>query len=227
MYDVETDSVREVTKDTSQVNGPRPSFTLRTTLDPLTEEIFAMSGREHDFGLSSNTICNTLWSCDLRTFKWTLIEPNKDLAASTTDHPIGRFAHQFCYDHTRRTHYVLGGNPGDTESPYRRLDDFWQLTLHKPEVSSVVEQIRFLLRKQKYLELCSSDYLKGLEYLQQQVSSVCNSQNYQFRKLASHLCQPLPQEDAIQQRTELFSTLAGLYPESMKQPPASVVDFVV
>lgn len=52
----------------------------------------------------------------------------------------------------------------------------------------------FLIRKQKYIELSSSNYIEALEYLQTKVGEVTNhndpKQSLQFRRLASHLCQP-------------------------------------
>ena len=91
-------------------------------------------------------------------------------------------------------HYLFGGNPGEVTNRSARLGDFWKLTLHKPCIKDLLNRILFLVRKQKYLELCATDHISALKYLQNQVAEVTNhndpAHSTQFRKLASCLCQP-------------------------------------
>jgi len=236
VYDIDTDMVEQVSMDMSQNQGPGPSFTLRANVDPLTEEIFVFSGRELDYKLSENSVQNSFWSYDMICKQWNRIYHNDSDDASyweemKTVEPSPRFAHQICFDTINKKHYLFGGNPGEVTNRSARLGDFWKLTLHKPCIKDLLNRILFLVRKQKYLELCATDHISALKYLQNQVAEVTNhndpAHSTQFRKLASCLCQPREVGDVFEQRSELLEQLFSFYPRSMKQPDKSLVELIL
>src|SRR3990167_10410013 len=200
IYNIESDFAFELAKDTSKIGGPGPGFTLRTTIDPLNEELFVLSGREHISGSNCESVRNSLWSYSIPLKKWHCIYQNDNEDAAyweemRTIEPCPRFAHQLVIDHQNKVHYLFGGNPGESSNPYLRLDDFWSLKLTRSSTDDILTEIKFLIRKQKYLELCaSSNHLEALAFLQSKLSEVTNHQEQtssgQFRKLASALCQP-------------------------------------
>jgi hypothetical protein len=59
---------------------------------------------------------------------------------------------------------MFGGNPGDNSS--RRLDDFWALELHSASPEEVLRKALFLIRRQKFKEVCMVDGIRALAYLQ-------------------------------------------------------------
>lgn len=76
---------------------------------------------------------NAFWVFSLQTNKWSRIYTYKH-HSNSIDCPIEpcpRFAHQFVYDDVDKVHYLFGGNPGKTNVPQMRLDDFWLLQLEK------------------------------------------------------------------------------------------------
>lgn len=107
MYDIESNTVEQISMDTSQCNGPGPSFTLRTNVDPLTQEIFVFSGRELDYKLSENSVQNSFWSYDMISKNWHRVYHNKNDDSTyweemKTTEPPPRYAQQICYDYINK-----------------------------------------------------------------------------------------------------------------------------
>ncbi|KAJ3398773.1 hypothetical protein HDV05_002324 [Chytridiales sp. JEL 0842] len=87
---------------------------------------------------------------------------------------------------------MFGGNPGDPTNQNLRLDDFWELHLIRPKTVDVLRRAKFLIRKQRFREIChSGDSKQALEYLQTQVSSCVDhkdeGESKEFRELTGWL----------------------------------------
>ena len=70
--------------------------------------------------------------------------------------PTARCACQVVYDNNTQTFYLHGGNAGQTSherngGPKRdeRLDDFWSMTLERPEKEEVMRRAVFEVRRQQ------------------------------------------------------------------------------
>ncbi|ORZ34096.1 Muskelin N-terminus-domain-containing protein [Catenaria anguillulae PL171] len=70
--------------------------------------------------------------------------------------------------------FLFGGNPDIREAASARLDDFWELRLHRPSVEDVVRECSFMLRRQQFLSLANqgTDPIRALQYLQTEVAGV-------------------------------------------------------
>jgi len=97
------------------------------------------------------TVKNSFWVYDILQDRWSCIYRNENwmennnnssnnnnsnssnssndfmLTIGDKSEPCPRFAHQLVYDHIKKVHYLFGGNPGKSQSPKLRLDDFWTL----------------------------------------------------------------------------------------------------
>ena len=206
-YDLNTDTMVELSRDYSKQGGPEPGFTQRATIDTQAGEIYVLSGILRDKAPGSqDSVKNALWVYNIPNERWTRIYTNDRTSESTEssptsetadlsfglsprsgnadnlpNEPIPRFAHQLIYDSKTKAHYLFGGNPGDASNPTLRLDDFWELRLSRPMPSSVVRQAKFFIRKQAFLEMCrlppSSDPLSPLRYLQNDVAAAVDHSN--------------------------------------------------
>lgn len=108
------------------------------------------------------------------------------------EEPRPRFAHQLVYNSTLKCQYLFGGNPGETNQPNLRLDDFWQLFLTRPLAGDILRKALFRIRTQKFKELClAGDKNAALTYLQTQVSQTVNhednEESQEFRALVLFL----------------------------------------
>ncbi|GAA6005949.1 hypothetical protein JCM10207_007285 [Rhodosporidiobolus poonsookiae] len=88
--------------------------------------------------------------------------------------PRGRYASQVVYDPLLREHYLFGGHPGVNDPNCTwRLDDFWKLRIVDPSPEEALRQAKFLVRKQRFTELCATaPTVLALSYLQTSLSSV-------------------------------------------------------
>ncbi|KAF9919128.1 Muskelin 1, intracellular mediator containing kelch motif [Lobosporangium transversale] len=68
--------------------------------------------------------------------------------------PVPRYAHQLVYDDVNEVQYLFGGNPGEQGNMSKRLDDFWELRLYRPNSEEVIRRTRYLVRTQQFKELC-------------------------------------------------------------------------
>jgi muskelin len=200
LYDIGKDKVIELARDTSKFGGPSPGFTQRLTLDPLNGDLFVLSGRVHDPYTNSESVKNSFWHFSLDTRKWECVYHNDNEDPTYWDEmrfvePCPRYAHQMVYDTVDHIHYLFGGNPGEPTNPNLRLDDFWSLKLSRITSRELISMIKFIIRKQQFMELCmAGKSLEALQFLRTKLYEVTNHQDEaassQFRKLATNLCQP-------------------------------------
>ncbi|CAO3593221.1 unnamed protein product [Absidia cylindrospora] len=112
------------------------------------------------------------------------------------DYPTPRFSCQWIYDETTKTHYLFGGDPHEYTDSDRRLGDLWKLKLIKPDVNSISQRCKYLIRVQQFKELCfnieknkTHDMIpQALDYLQTQVTPLVDSDNDQDRLALGRLC---------------------------------------
>jgi hypothetical protein len=133
-YSLDRDEVTEISRDYSRQAGPDAGFTQRATIDADKQEIYILSGymkvKGHD------TVKNSFWVYDIRTNIWKKVYQNEAINQDNQrmlneSEPCPRFAHQLVYDHINKVQYLFGGNPGDIKDITKRLDDFWELRLHR------------------------------------------------------------------------------------------------
>lgn len=152
---------------TSAAASPPAAFTQRVVLEPNTGEWFAFSGiTKVD---KEEQLLRGVWQRSADGI-WSVVEIDQG-----GDVPPGRFAAQVVYDPLHETFYQFGGNPNDAEDPDKRLNDFWRLHITKPSPGEALRKARFLLRRQKFAEMCRTQpSIAALTYLQTSVSSVVN-----------------------------------------------------
>ncbi|GAA5807665.1 hypothetical protein MFLAVUS_001036 [Mucor flavus] len=199
-YEVDLDVVTEIAQDYSKDAGPDAGFTQRATIDEELQELYVLSGYMRNPG--SDTVRNALWVYSIKNNEWQKVYQNE--SREFRHAPCPRFAHQMVYDPTSKTQYVFGGNPGDNLDPSKRLDDFWELKLTKPDPSSILRRSFYMIRMQKLRELCSyacdqyleddvsAATLEALDYLRTQVAPVVNHENElessEFHQMCANLC---------------------------------------
>ncbi|PJF17507.1 hypothetical protein PSACC_02688, partial [Paramicrosporidium saccamoebae] len=170
VYDVDRNTVVEMVKETNKLGGPDAGFTQRSTLDVAHQELFLFSGLMREKSGSAFTgpttnngqvnqpiesARNSFWLYNLRQREWIRLYSNEANPENEDTEPCPRFAHQLVYDPESRTHYLFGGNPGESSNPRRRLGDFWQLYLHRRRrPADILRRSIFLLRRQQFFEMC-------------------------------------------------------------------------
>lgn len=180
-YDINTDTFKEEFRDYSVMDGPNAGFTQRATLDLNRNEIYILSGLQREKNTSTEAVKNSFWVFNLITKKWTRVYHNENVGLEYWDEmgdkePCPRFAHQLVYDSRTGSQFLFGGNPGDTQSPNLRLDDFWELVLERPKPHDVLRRVQFLVRKRYFMELCATGG-NSLEYLQTNVYDCVDHEN--------------------------------------------------
>ena len=241
-YDLRANAVIKMHKDVSRLNGPESGFTQRASIDPISKEIFVMSGltREKSALLSNSTANgagpteatrNQLWCYSIRNDSWTKICQSP--YNSSMQEPCPRYAYQFCYDSKQKKHFLFGGNPGESGNPRQRLADFWELKLEKPGAVEIKGKIKFLLKRQQYYELISQgNSMAALEFLQNELHASVNHaderESESFKRLARALFEPLAvgEFSIVESRQALYESILEFFPESMKQPKQDLVNLI-
>lgn len=263
VYDVDRDQVVEMQKDTSRLGGPEAGVTQRSTIDGEKGEIFMFSGLQRAMEKISGPLANTnsnnttaavtalpaldhmaksnaLWIYSHHQRKWTRVYNSTQETRGSQDEPVPRFAHQIAYDPVSRTHYLFGGNPGEPSAPRRRLNDFWQLTLHRPlDSAKVLRRHTFSLRRQQFLEMClerpqgtpaSPSMVNAMRFLQTEVAcSVDHSdpeESREFRGLSSWLLR-VPLGMGRGERLNVFHEIVASLPRTMQPPTANISDLIL
>ncbi|KAF8310333.1 uncharacterized protein EI90DRAFT_1241856 [Cantharellus anzutake] len=160
IYSTLTGDVAEVTvnRDSPQ---PRPSDILRATYNDLSREIYVVSGLS-----GSSSACNddsesqsnpriSLWIYSIDNHAWTPIseharadddtDPMTSMDAEDPN-PRPRLGYSIVYEPYRQTFYAFGGNAGAEV----RLDDFWALSLVRPDAEDIIRKGSLAIRRQRY-----------------------------------------------------------------------------
>ncbi|OZJ05515.1 hypothetical protein BZG36_01880 [Bifiguratus adelaidae] len=240
-YNIDTNSLTEISRDYSKEGGPDAGFTQRATIDCERREFYVLSGMTKD-GKVKELIKNSFWVYHLPSATWSRVyqnpQQNGDYWQAVSDgEPCPRFAHQLVYDPKSKRQYLFGGNPGDALPNSKRLDDFWQLKLKRPSSADILRQCLFLIRSRQFTEMCQegADQSVALHFLQSSLLSVVNHQNQAesaaFRRLAMRLVNQgeLNEDDkapSFQSRTQLFEKLLDFFPDDMREPRSNLIDIV-
>eukprot|EP01137_Pigoraptor_chileana_P006051 Opistho-2@49948 len=245
IYNVDSGVVVEMSRDSSKQGGPDAGFTQRATIDTELGEFYVLSGLMREKSTSVETVKNAFWVYNIAKDKWARVYQNENVdqeywSRMQNVEPCPRFAHQLVYDHKNKVHYLFGGNPGEMGNPKMRLDDFWALRLERPSAENILKRSLFLIRRQKFQEMCKIDSMDALRFLQHDLAATVNhndaSESAEFRHLTSTLFQRKGTAaaqaalengvDQFSQRTRLYEDLLLFFPESMKQPRGSLVDLL-
>lgn len=110
IYDISTDSVIEMSRDSSKNGGPDAGFTQRATIDGELEEFYVFSGLMREKNSTTETVKNSLWVYSIRKDLWQRIYQNENMSEEYwrgmgTIEPCPRFAHQLVYDSKRKVRY--------------------------------------------------------------------------------------------------------------------------
>ncbi|KAI8047936.1 Muskelin N-terminus-domain-containing protein [Thamnidium elegans] len=228
-YEVDQDVVTEIAQDYSKDAGPDAGFTQRATIDEELQELYVLSGYMRNPG--SDIVRNALWVYSIKNNEWQKVYQNE--SREFRHAPCPRFAHQMVYDPSTKTQYIFGGNPGDNLDPSKRLDDFWELQLTKPDPSSILRRSFYMIRMQKLRELCShacdqyleddvsAATLEALDYLRTQVAPVVNHENElessEFHQMCANLCflETMVDDDETKEsfKNEILKSQDALYAE--------------
>ncbi|BGP41081.1 hypothetical protein JCM10450v2_005109 [Rhodotorula kratochvilovae] len=113
------------------------------------------------------------------------------------ERPCGRYAAQkVVYDPLRAEHYLFGGcpevPPPEGDGGEARLGDLWKLKIIDPTPEEALRRMKFLVRKQRFTELCATaPTVLALQYLQNDLSAVVDhsspSESSSFRSCMTAL----------------------------------------
>ncbi|GAA5890648.1 hypothetical protein JCM6882_000611 [Rhodosporidiobolus microsporus] len=178
---------------------PPPAFTHRLTLDPHTRDWTLLTGLVRVSPSSSSSggdgggggvpregVAKGVWRRRRGKGKggrggmgWERVEEEWGVSGSGGEGevggvPRGRYASQVVYDPLLREHYLFGGHPeSDDPNCSWRLDDFWKLKVVDPSPEEALRMAKFLVRKQRFTELCATaPTVLALQYLQTSLSAV-------------------------------------------------------
>ena len=171
--------------------------------------------------------------------------------------PSPRYAHQFVYDSVNKVHFLFGGKrdgrdekgapsgPGASRPPDARLGDLWQLALERFPLDTLLKRCQYMLRRQRFTEMCTSDPRGALRYLQSDLHSLVNHSDPQesadFRTLTASLFKQggdgsgsgggggggAASSDRIHtSRMDLYEQLLEFFPKALKQPQANLLDLI-
>ncbi|KAI8876176.1 muskelin [Backusella circina FSU 941] len=221
--------------------GPDAGFTQRVTIDEDAQELYVLSGYMRK--PSSDIVKNALWVYSIKENKWKKIYQNENVKL-TDELPCPRFAHQMVYNTNTKVHYIFGGNPGDHTDSSKRLDDFWELKLTKPNPASILRYNTYQLRLQKFRELCENRTMDeathiALDYLRTQLAPIVNhedeEESSQFHQMCANLCLLNREQDEptsktqdllFIERTQLFEKLLECIPQEMKEPQGKIINTI-
>jgi hypothetical protein len=212
-YSVDKDIVAEITLNYSKdAAGPDAGFTQRATMDEELQELYVLSGYMRN--PNCDIVKNALWVYSIKNNEWQKVTSYESSPTSAEGglFPCPRFAHQMVYDSITKTQYIFGGNPGDQLDSSKRLNDFWELKLSKPDPVSILRRCFYMIRMQKLKELSSlacnqgeDALVEALIYLRTQVAPVVNHDDEQesteFHQMCANLCL-LDQENDSQERRD-------------------------
>ncbi|ORZ15828.1 Muskelin N-terminus-domain-containing protein [Absidia repens] len=232
-YAIDDNKVAEISQDYSKEAGPDAGYTQRATIDVTRKEIYVLSGYLRNQGC--DVVKSGLWVYEIEQNAWTKVYQNENRDPDYWQkmkhvEPCPRFAHQMVYDPTTKSQYIFGGNPGDRECTSKRLDDFWQLKLTRPDPGDILRRSIYLIRMQQLKEMCmneskstaletsaaTSDHtVDALDYLQTKLTPLVNHEIQEevneFRQLCTRLCLssknsffPVSDENGIHDR-DLFA----------------------
>jgi hypothetical protein len=237
IYQVPSDTLI-VQEDQRSTLGLMCGFALRAVIDPIKDQIHIYTGLDNRREASNpDQLQTSLWIYDIVTAKLSCVYRHEMMGSSfwlisqsKNKLPCPRFGHQFVYDHVHQIHYLFGGNPGNNKQPSMRLDDFWLLKLARMSREQVLRKSIFMIRQHQYEELMREDPVEAIRFLQNNISSIVNHDNWdeeqQFRALSSTLFNKGDTSDLHGRRSKLYDSLSGYFPDTMSQPSTDLCDLI-
>ncbi|KAI7884593.1 hypothetical protein K492DRAFT_142763 [Lichtheimia hyalospora FSU 10163] len=253
-YQIDEDRLTDIGSEYAKSFGPKAGFTQRAIMESTKQEIHVLTGYKHR--QASEMIANELWIYNIQHNQWKCVYQSKNQRDTQRDdeYPTPRYAHEMVYNPSIKTHYIFGGNPGDPGAAYnngsnRRLADFWELRLTKPDPASIFRHCLLMIRMQRMRELCrranskrngteaaNDATLKALEYLQSKVATIVDhsirEEASQFQQLCAELClssEITDQEQTTTKRsfaddddTESFEERTHLFESILQYLPAQM-----
>jgi hypothetical protein len=225
IYDITTDTFKEITLPTAAQPGPGLSYSQRATFDTTLQQVYFYGGLLSNSAEHTTFPSTSFWIFKLKGHTW-----HRAHEHAKPSWPVCRFAHQMVYDPTTRIHYVYGGNPGNHDTPTSRLGDFWQLELVQPNADESLTRCTFLIRKQQYLEMCASgNHRLSIHYLRTRVSA-CVDQDKEssvLHQLASCVFSPPPTaQERRRNRLTLYKELVAFIPSEERGPSDDLIDLL-
>ncbi|BGP09004.1 hypothetical protein JCM10049v2_004859 [Rhodotorula toruloides] len=259
---------------------PPPGFTQRLVLDSHTDSWTLLTGLirslppSASYGGGMAYANETRESClpgvwrrtrapgqtrgEGKSWPWERLQEERGAGAVSADQagdgavPAGRFAAQIVFDPLRHETYLFGGHP-DVRGPVEhRLSDMWMLRIIEPTPGEALRLAKFLVRKQRFNELCkTAPTVIALQYLQNDLSSVVDhsssSESASFRRcMAALLSAPpsmnvdaaldgsceLPSQAAVnacaaevyRDRHKLWEEICRFFPNEERQPEEDLED---
>ncbi|KAH6591184.1 hypothetical protein BASA61_005038 [Batrachochytrium salamandrivorans] len=222
VYEMDTDTIREIARDYTKSGGPDAGFTQRATIDTDFGEFYVLSGLMREKNSTQETVRNSFWVYSIKRNQWSRVYQNENISAEywanmADKEPRPRFAHQLVYNPKLKCQYLFGGNPGEIGNPNLRLDDLWELRLVRPTTEDVLRRAIFQIRRQKFTEMCqnsTANPFSTLQYLQTQVSLFVNhedeTESKAFRDLSSSLFRWTPPCPAESTSTQSGTSTDGM-----------------
>ncbi|CAH1724481.1 muskelin [Aphis gossypii] len=238
-YDIETGITQSMPMPAT-VDKPPVGYTQRATIDTDNDEIYILSSLSKDKDRKEDKVQNAFWVYFIKQNKWICIYKNHNSDEQYWNRmqhiePCPRFAYQLVYDQKNKIHYLFGGNPGKADAQNLRLDDFWELKVHRCTNTELSIQCKLLIRKSKFQEIKKKDKVAAMQFLQTSVSELINhsdtEQTREFQETAALLFKDDNQSGDISDeihkwRCNLFDKLCNFFPKSMVQPQENLVDLI-
>ncbi|KAJ1560640.1 hypothetical protein HK096_007790, partial [Nowakowskiella sp. JEL0078] len=153
IYEIDTDTIYECSRDYSKQSGPDAGFTQRATIDPELGEFYVLSGLMREKTTAQETMKNSFWVYNIRKDKWARVYQNENTGTDywnlmADKEPCPRFAHQLVYDNVLRRvkFYVrrqrfreICESSNDSLSGKSVFPDLKALNYLQREVSAVVD----------------------------------------------------------------------------------------
>lgn len=107
IYDIQTDSVIEMNRDSSKNGGPDAGFTQRATIDISLNEFYVFSGLMRDKNSTTESVQNSFWVYSIEKDEWMKVYHNDHVGEAywkemSDKEPCPRFAHQLVYDYKNK-----------------------------------------------------------------------------------------------------------------------------
>jgi hypothetical protein len=124
-YHLDTGTLQEIAQDfVGNQAADEVAYTQRAAIDTTRQELIITLGY----------LCNNNNATMTRTCGWVYrIQQNTWEKVFELGHngPCARYTHQWVFNPRSNSHYMFGGNPGDTITTTKRLDDLWELKLQR------------------------------------------------------------------------------------------------
>jgi hypothetical protein len=106
------------------------------------------------------------------------------------------------------------------------LNDFWSLKISKISVETILNEINYIIRKQKYIEMTMENPTwSALEYFKTKLSTFEITKE-EIEKLSFYLMKPQKKDEIYQQRTKSFEDILKYFPSFMKQSNSNISDII-